>query len=117
VHGTRGGEGDQPEAERRDRVEAGRRQRYAAQRGGAEETHPQTDAGTRDEFVDHVEDQALGVERERHRAEHQHEDHRGGVVEPGFRLEQAGDPARQRQHAQDREHGGGIGRRDDRADE
>ena len=46
-----------------------------------------------------------------------HQDDGGGVVEPGLRLEGAGDPPRQRHHPDHREHCGRVGRRRHRAEE
>ena len=48
-------------------------------------------------------------------AEQGHREHRGRVVEPGLPLQHSGQPGRQRQLAQHREHRGGIGRRQHRA--
>ena len=46
-----------------------------------------------------------------------HQDDRRGVVEPGLRLEGAGQPPRQRHHPQHREHRRGVGRRGHRAEQ
>ena len=52
-----------------------------------------------------------------HVAEQGHREHGRRVVEPRLALQHAGQPGRQRQLAQHREHRGGIGRREHRAEQ
>ena len=105
----------QAESEGRDRVQPGCRQRDAAQREGTEVTDGQPDRRAGEQFVHQVGDRALGLEHERHHAEHEHENDGGRVVETGLGLEQTGQPPGQRKHPQHREHRGGVGRGDDGA--
>ena len=117
VHGARRGERHDAQPERPDRVQPGRGQRDPAQRQRPEESAAQPDRRAGQQLVHQVGDGALRLEHERHRAEHQHEDDRGRVVEAGLGLQQAGHPPGQRQHAQHREHRRRVGRRHDGAEQ
>jgi hypothetical protein len=77
----------------------------------------QADRRPGDQFEHDVGDGALRLEDEGHHAEHQDQDHRGGVVEPGLRLQQAGDASGQRQDAQHREDRCGVSGRHDGAEQ
>ena len=66
-----------------------------------------------DEFAERVHRRKC----QRRDAEHQDEDDGRGVVESGLGLEQARHPAGQGDDAQHREHGGGVGDRDDGAEQ
>ena len=94
-------------------------QRDAAQRGHrpASPTARPTAAPTT-QLVDDLRHRSWRqVGRRRRRAEDQHQDDGGRVVEPGLGLQQPGQPPGQRQRAQDREDRGRVGGGHDRAEE
>lgn len=100
-----------------DRVEAGRGQGHMPQGERAEPAGRESDDRADRQLQRDLADQHVpGVDRTG-RGERHHQDHDGGVVETGFRLERSGHPGRQRHFAQHGEDRGGVGRGDDRADD
>ena len=99
----------------RDRVQARGRQRHPPQGQRPELAGQQPDRGSRGQLVDHL----AGQQRGRGQvmadvAEQGHREDGRRVVEPRLPHQHAGQPGRQRQLAQHREHRGGIGRRQHR---
>ncbi|SLD03201.1 Uncharacterised protein [Mycobacteroides abscessus subsp. massiliense] len=110
VHGARRRECDKADTECRDRIQTRGRQRDAPQRHRTQEATQQTYRGTGQQFVHDLHGGAFRLEHKRHDAEHQHQDHGGGIVESGLRLQQPRKPTRQRQHPQHRKDRRGVGR-------
>ncbi len=102
------------------RVEAGRRQRHAAQhRAEREPGGVAADRADR-QLLERAARRLRGRRRPATRRDlDQHDDEHGGerVVEPLLALQRGGQAAAQREPADGGEHGGGIRRRDDRADQ
>ncbi len=115
---SRGAVRQHRQAEHRDRVETGGRERDAAHDPGATEAGAEADQHTGHELEDddRGKDERPVLGRGAGRDQRDQDD-RGGVVEAGLRLEGTGDPPRQRHHADHREHGGRVGRRRHRAEE
>src|SRR5690606_5630012 len=110
-----GGEGDDAEADRRQRVQPRGGQGDVPQRGGTQPARQHAERAAERELVDEVDHQGPGARQVRGGGgEHRDQDDGRGVVEARLGLHQSGQFLGQRQRAQYGEDRGGVGGGDDR---